>query len=176
MAATCMSLPARGGDGPCRSAGSPVPPPAGSSLVSLLLCSGPLEGRKPAALRPLASPPRRASWACRSPLCHLFGVSAGTPLFLVTRTHARPAVQTSLRQHRPPQALPLVVPGTHSPGKGSGSQGPGHNLAAGPWETNLLSPGSGFPISEGRAGWDAGFALPCTPPIGNELGFCTPLS
>ena len=40
----------------------------------------------------------------------------------------------------------------------------------------MSSPGPSFPISEGRARWDAGSTLPCTPPIGNELGFCTPPS
>lgn len=81
VAATCMlQLPARGGDRPCPWAGSPVPPPPLLSGLPASVLWAPGESESPAALRPLASPPCRASWAC-GPRCVIFAVSLQGPCF-----------------------------------------------------------------------------------------------
>lgn len=107
LSPACRCPPEVGTDRAARQ-GAPVPP-ARRLLTGLpaSLLLAPVGAKARGSWAP--GLPSRASWASQSPLYHLCGVSAGTPLFLVTRTHARSAVQTSLPQHHPPQALPLVV-------------------------------------------------------------------
>lgn len=162
MAGTCLSLPAGGGDRPCRSAGSPRTPSPwlltglSASRLQLLGPWSPLHTGPP-------GPP--------SPSCIIFAVSLqGPPFFWPGQLFRRPSPSTVLLKRFPWWSWEHTVPA-----KGRGPR-VRPQPCGGPWEMNVSSLGPSFPISERRAGWDAGSSLPCTPPVGNDLGFCTPPS
>lgn len=175
MAVTCVSLPAGGGDRPCCSAGRPrasrPPAPHWSSCFS---APGPCRGESPWLLGPW--PPLPGLLGFPVPVVSSLRCLCRDPIFFGHQDSCQVSCSDV-----PPPAPSSSSPSPGGPGNTQSQQrvgipGSRPQPCGGSLGNERVEPGPQFPISEGRARWDAGSALPCTPPIGNELGFCTPPS